>query len=118
MPVLFISSCVRAACMSALGEKRTFWRSIAGAAPRPILNPLEQNEALRVGGSDFTVTFLIAYCRLNRIGGGPQLCELRRQFATLYQLGVAPNYFEVSLLSLAPKTDGDFVLTYSEIIHG
>ena len=39
-------------------------------------------------------------------------------FAALYQFGVAPYYLEGGLLFLAPKTDGHFVLSYTDVIHG
>lgn len=54
---------------------------------------------------------------LDRIGAGPQLCELGREVATLYQLGVTLSHLEGRLLVFSPKADVDLVLTHAQVMH-
>jgi hypothetical protein len=47
---------------------------------------------------------------LDRIGGGSQLCDLGRDIAALYQLGIALDHLELGFLALAPEADVELVL--------
>ena len=57
-------------------------------------------------------------CRLDRIGGGPQLRELGRQIAALNQFGVTPCHLERGLLAFPPEAHIELVLADAKVLHG